>query len=117
MGFKLSSATNEIEVSRVIIEENKPTSIQVNKVKVDHDINDLAHADQDIELMPFDIIFVRDVPEFELQQVVKVEGEVRLPGEYSLIKSNETVYDLIQRTGGVNRGSLPGGCTIIPSGR
>ena len=111
-GFKLSSATNEIEVSRVIIEENKPTSIQVNKVQADHDINALAKSNSDIELMPFDIIFVRDVPEFELQQVIEIEGEVRLPGKYSLIKSNETVYDLISRAGGVTEEAFLSGAQL-----
>jgi protein involved in polysaccharide export with SLBB domain len=111
-GFRLSSATNKIEVSRVLIEENKPTSIQVNKVNASHDINALAQSDNDVELMPFDIIFVRDVPEFELQQVISIEGEVRLPGEYSLIKSNETVYDLVNRAGGVTEEAFLAGAQL-----
>ncbi len=111
-GFKLSSATNEIEISRVIIEENKPTSIQLNKVRANRNITDLAESNDDIRLRPFDIIFVREVPEFRLQQVVALEGEVRLPGEYSLIKSNETVFDLINRAGGITAEAFLAGAQL-----
>ena len=106
-GFKLSSATNDIELSRVIMEANQPTKIQINKVKVERDISELARSDSDIVLQPFDYIYVREVPEFELQQNVILEGEVRFPGEYSLVKSNETLYDLIQRAGGITEEAFP----------
>lgn len=106
-GFKLSSATNEIELSRVIIQDNQPTKIKIEKVRVDRDITELSRSESDIFLQPFDNIFVREVPEFELQQNVLLEGEVRLPGRYSLIKSNETLYDLIQRAGGITEEAFP----------
>jgi len=111
-GFKLSSATNEIEVSRVIIEENKPTTIQLQTVSSVRDINALAKTKDDIELLPFDNIFVREVPEFELQRVITVEGEVTLPGQYSLIKDNETVYDIIHRAGGATEEAFLAGAQL-----
>ena len=112
-GFKLSSSTNEIEISRVIIKDNQPTAIILEKVRVDRDITTLSKSKDDIFLRPFDNIFIREVPEFELQQNVLIEGEVRLPGEYSLIKSNETVYDLLMRAGGVTAEGFPAGAQLF----
>ena len=94
-GFRRSSATNAIEVSRVIIEDNQRTQTIIKTVTLNRDqLTDFGNKEGLFELRPFDNIFVRFVPEFELQQNVRVDGEVILPGEYSLIQENETVYDL-----------------------
>ncbi len=112
-GFKKSSATNNIEVSRVIIQDNQKTETIVKTVSLSRNgINDLGSGDSVFELEPYDNIFVRSVPEFELQQNVIVEGEVVLPGEYSIIKENETVYDLLQRAGGITESAFPAGATL-----
>jgi protein involved in polysaccharide export with SLBB domain len=66
-------------------------------------------------LEPFDNIFVRYVPEFELQQNVTIEGEVTLPGEYSLVKENETVSELIRRAGGLTEESFAQAATLYRS--
>lgn len=105
-GFKRSSATNRIEVSRVIIEDNQPTRTIVEHLTLNRD--DLKNGNRDaFTLKPYDNIFVRYVPQFELQQNVVIRGEVTLPGEYSLIKDNETVFDIIQRAGGLTEEAFP----------
>ena len=105
-GFKRSSATNRIEVSRVIIEDNQPTRTVVEHLTLNRE--DLNNGDHDaFVLEPYDNIFVRYVPRFELQQNVVIRGEVTLPGEYSLVKDNETVYDIIQRAGGLTEEAFP----------
>jgi protein involved in polysaccharide export with SLBB domain len=106
-GFKLSSATNEIEISRVIIRDNEPTKISILKVRSERDVATMSKSDQNVLLQPFDNIFVREVPEFELQQNITIEGEVKFPGKYSLIKSNETVFDIITRAGGITDEAFP----------
>ena len=101
-GFQRSSATNRIEVSRVLIRDNEPTSTVVETVSLDRNqLLNFDDSDNDYSLEPYDNIFVRYVPQFELQQNVTIEGEVVLPGEYSLIKDNETVFDIIQRAEGL----------------
>ena len=45
--------------------------------------------------------------QFELQQNVVIRGEVTLPGTYSLIKDNESVYDIIHRAGGLTEEAFP----------
>lgn len=115
-GFRKSSATNAIEVSRVIVQDNQRTQTIVNTVTLHREqLTDFGNREGLFELQPYDNIFVRFVPEFELQQNVRVDGEVILPGEYSLIQENETVYDIIQRAGGLTEEAFPAGATLYRS--
>lgn len=52
-------------------------------------------------LQPYDNVFIRRVPGWELQRNVVVSGEVRFPGRYSLVRRDERVADVIRRAGGV----------------
>ena len=113
-GFKRSSATNRIEISRVIFEDNSSTKTVIHEVPVQR--NELNKADaNEFVLEPYDNVFVRYVPQYELQQNVVVQGEVTLPGEYSLIKDNETVFDIIQRAGGITEEAFPGAAKLYRS--
>ena len=110
-GLKSSSATNRIEVARVLIRNNEPTETVIHQVAIDR--NQLQKNDgQDFKLEPFDQIFVRYVPRFELQQNVYVHGEVVSPGGYSLMKDNESIYDLIHRAGGITNEAYPAAATF-----
>lgn len=59
--------------------------------------------EKDFQLRPFDIIVLRSVPEFKLQEYVQVSGEVRLPGAYLLPNKKHLFYlsDLIKKAGGI----------------
>ncbi|HDY71544.1 MAG TPA: polysaccharide export protein, partial [Nitrospirae bacterium] len=46
-----------------------------------------------------DYLFIRTVPEWNIDQKVNIEGEVKFPGFY-IIKKNETLSSLIERAGG-----------------
>lgn len=110
-GFKSSSATNRIEVARVVVKNNEPTETVIHQVAIDR--NQLQRADgDDFILEPFDQIFVRYVPRFELQQNVHVYGEVTSPGDYSLMKDNESIFDIVQRAGGVTKEAYPAAATF-----
>lgn len=112
-GFKRSSATNDIEVARVIIRDNEPTKTIIQKISLNRsDIRNFGSNDGLFPLEPFDNIFVRYVPEFELQQNVIIEGEVISPGEYSLVEENESVYQLIRRAGGLTEESFALAATL-----
>jgi protein involved in polysaccharide export with SLBB domain len=111
-GLKRSAATNNIEISRVIIEENRPTRTVVESIALSRD--EILNSDTKgtYALEPFDNVFVRFVPEFELQQNVTLDGEVSYPGDYSLIRENETVFDVIQRAGGLTEEAFPAAATL-----
>ena len=113
-GFKQSSATNRIEVSRVIFEENRSTRTVIHEVSINR--NELGRTGGDSFILePFDNVYVRYVPGFELQQNVVIEGEVVVPGEYALIKDNETVKEIIDRAGGLTKEAFPGAAKLYRS--
>jgi hypothetical protein len=66
-------------------------------------------------LKPYDQVYVRTVPEFEMQQNVSIAGAVKFPGTYALIKENETLVDLLRRAGGPTDESFLEGATLLRS--
>jgi len=70
-------------------------------------------APEDIILAPYDILFVREIPGWKLQEVVKIVGEVKFPGEYALTNPNERFSDLIQRAGGFTDDAFLNGVVFI----
>lgn len=55
---------------------------------------------RDLMLQPYDNVFVRRVPGWELQRNVYVTGEVLFPGRYTLTQRDEKVGSLVARAGG-----------------
>jgi len=54
----------------------------------------------DMELRPFDVLVVKEVPQWSDLEFVTLEGEVRFPGNYP-IKRGETLKSVIDRAGGL----------------
>ncbi len=52
-------------------------------------------------LKHMDRIYVRANPDFESQQTVQVSGEVKFPGIYTILNSNEQLRSIIERAGGL----------------
>lgn len=74
---------------------------------------DLAtNAGADIQLKDNDLLFVRRIPEWQLHRTVVVEGEVEFPGEYVLAAREESLYELLQRTGGFTPSAFPRGIIL-----
>ncbi len=51
-------------------------------------------------LKPFDVVVIRTSPGYEAQKPVAVMGEVLFPGDYSLVKKEERLSDLVRKAGG-----------------
>lgn len=81
----------------------------------------LAHPEDgavgEIELKPYDHVFVRRVPDFELPRVVTVVGEVRFPGSYTLRRKDERLGELVERTGGLQPTAFAAGSRFYRAGR
>ncbi len=110
-GFKLSAATNNVEISRVLIENNKNTNVVVDKLVINRDLSIDGYPDG-YPLQPFDKVSVRYVPEFELQESVVLNGEVQFPGSYSIIDENEKISSIINRAGGLTDEAFPEGASL-----
>lgn len=113
-GFTYFAATNRIDIFRVVINNNEPTKTIVKTIVSDKNLNTI-NAGSDFKLDPFDIVVIRNQPEFQFQQMVKVDGEVKYPGSYALLHPNEKVSDLIQRAGGLTVEAFPEGATLFRS--
>ncbi len=63
-------------------------------------------------LLEEDKVFIREIPEWNEHRVVKISGEVFFPGKYALKSENETLYDLIQRAGGLTSWAFVAGISL-----
>ena len=63
----------------------------------------------EVFLHPYDNIFIRQQPGFEMQHNVKITGEVRFPGSYSLLTRDERLLSVINRAGGLRPQAYPNG--------
>ena len=112
-GLQLSGASNRIEISRLVIQDNEPTETIIATVQVDEDYNIISGSEETLNLQPFDQILARYVPEFEFQQNVEIRGEVRYPGIYPIIGDNEKLSSLIERSGGLTGEAFADGALLF----
>ncbi|WP_055146361.1 SLBB domain-containing protein [Jiulongibacter sediminis] len=59
----------------------------------------------ELTLRPFDQVYVREIANYEEQQIVKIVGQVKYPGEYVIQNRGETIADLVSRAGGLLKGA------------
>src|SRR5262249_51187537 len=60
-------------------------------------------------LKPYDAIMIKWQPDWQLQQVVTVAGEVKYPSQYSLVSRTDRLSDVLKRAGGLTASAFPGG--------
>jgi protein involved in polysaccharide export with SLBB domain len=111
-GFKLAASTNNIEVSRIVIQNNNPTKIIVAKINMDKNLTVINDNYESFVLEPYDNVFVRFIPEFEMQKVINIKGEIKYPGFYTLTSKNERVSNIINRAGGLTDEAFEEGATL-----
>ncbi|MBO6587215.1 MAG: SLBB domain-containing protein [Gracilimonas sp.] len=102
-GFKEEAAPYNIEIARRIPDAGSgEMNNQIAEIITVNIENGLAFDDKldEVELQPFDQVFVRKSPSYEVQQTVRVTGEVMYPGEYTISNRNFRLSDLIEKSGG-----------------
>lgn len=111
MSGGLAEAANMeyIDVARRIRRNtNVQDSTTAELVRVDFDSREDALRSGFL-LEPFDVVSVHTSTGYQVQRMVRIEGEVNMPGEYALLRKDETISDLIRRAGGVTEFAyLPG---------
>jgi len=115
-GLKMEADLLNIEVSRIsfFAEEYKlgdASRVIIKTMQAGKDLK-LTQDQLDFKLTPFDQVFVRMVPDFELPKNLTIVGEVKYPGFYALSKKDEKIDELIKRSGGLNRFSFSEGATL-----
>lgn len=109
-GFTLGAAKSNVDVARRNSENAKEAGDTIATV---FNFN-LEENPQDLnfELAPFDIVFVRVLPNYKQQQTITVEGQVNFPGRYVVEKSVVRISDVIKKAGGVNKDAYVRGATV-----
>ena len=68
------------------------------------------------QLKPYDLVSIRPDPYFRNQKQVTVSGEVLYPGQYTILRSDEKITDILKRAGGLLPNAYPNASQYIRKG-
>jgi protein involved in polysaccharide export with SLBB domain len=108
-GFTFDADPHRIDIARLDFGDGQKLKVTQSTTELS---SRLESVDGSMPLVPYDQVYVRSIPEFELQQIVRVEGEIKYPGNYALLKDKERIYDLIERAGGLTGEAFPEGAKL-----
>lgn len=102
MAGGLTDAANieRIEIARRIRRNINERDSVLSELQIVHFDSKEEALQSDFVLQPFDIVNIRVSTGYLLQKQVRIEGEVRYPGVYTLVSKEERISDLIERAGG-----------------
>jgi protein involved in polysaccharide export with SLBB domain len=95
-GIKYYAFDKEAELTRLTISDKGP---ETSKIIVNLETAMRGDAVANVPLQENDYLFIRTVPEWKLYNIVRVTGEVRFPGAYTIAKG-EKLSSLLERVGG-----------------
>jgi protein involved in polysaccharide export with SLBB domain len=103
-GIKQSAEFGRLEISSIVDLDSarkglKPTRTVVRAYAIQPNLT-LDTAAANVMLKPYDQIFVRQNPTFEMQQNVQINGLVKYPGFYPRLSKFERLSSFIERAGG-----------------
>lgn len=102
-GLLESASTVKIDVARRV--KNPKSMEAANKLAENFTftLKDglIVDGERDFTLQPFDEVFVRNSPGYQVQQSVTATGEVLFEGNYVLSQKGERLSDLVKRAGGL----------------
>jgi polysaccharide biosynthesis/export protein len=81
---------------------------------IDLDLRNLTAgaAASDLAVRPYDVLVIKEVPDWREQEQVELRGEVRFPGTYP-IRRGETLSALVERAGGLTEAAFPAGTVFL----
>ncbi len=98
-GPTISSNPSYMEVFRLQFTPNEAPTRALLKI----DLNQEYEPKGDFKFEPFDIVVIRRIPEFSLQELVSVSGEVNKEGPFVLESKSYHFSDLIEDAGGFTK--------------
>lgn len=116
-GLKPSAEYGSIIVSSIVDIDSsqrglKPTQTIVNSYAINQNL-DIDSVTEKVKLRPYDQVFVRKNPNFNLQENVKIEGHVLYPGTYPKLEEKERLSSFIKRSGGLKENSDASGAKLF----
>ena len=110
-GFKEGASLQRVELSRRI-KQFEGDSSQYSVVNV-IDVDENYGSNVNLLLRPFDVVNIRKLPFYKEQRIVNIEGQVMYPGQYTIVNQNETLSNLIKRSGGPTNSAFLEGAILI----
>lgn len=116
-GIKQTAEFGRLEISSIVDMDSamkglKPTRTIVRSFAIQPNLK-LDSVAATVQLRPFDQIYVRKNPTFELQQNVELRGLVKYPGRYARLDQYETVSSYIDRAGGLKDNANISGAVLF----
>ncbi|HUR30889.1 MAG TPA: SLBB domain-containing protein, partial [Saprospiraceae bacterium] len=115
-GFKFGADYERIDIARAEMNHGQEMRMTQYSAQLPIDFNLNQSNDNSLPLMPYDHVYVRTIPEFDLQQTVTLSGEVKYPGTYAILQENERISDIIERAGGLTDEAFPLGAKFYRQG-
>ena len=114
-GIHDQSFIQKMDLNKVELVRRDP--LQEYPIIYEIDVNSILNGDkeQNLLLKNWDVIFVRGNINFEPPESVKISGEVRSPGIYTLVRQIETLNDIINRAGGYTSRAFKKGIKVFRS--
>lgn len=103
-GLREEALLSNIEIARRLQYTDERDSTYNKKAKIyTFNIENglLVKEGQNFALQPFDVITIKRNPDFSDVSIVRISGEVKYPGNYSMESRNDRLSDLIARAGGL----------------
>ena len=102
-GLLESASTVKVDVARRIKNPKSLTGLTKLAENFTFTLKDglIVDGKPDFTLEPYDEVFVRNSPGYQVQQNVTVTGEVLFEGNYVLSQKGERLSDLVKRAGGL----------------
>lgn len=117
-GFREGAYLDQIEINRPIRYQGVSTKAQkYDKIYISlmkgADLEQINYTAEDtlralkkarnFKLQHRDIIRIKKDPDFESADFINITGEVYFPGQYTLLKRKESLYNMIKRAGGLRQ--------------
>jgi protein involved in polysaccharide export with SLBB domain len=116
-GLKPSAEYGRLEISSIVNMDSaqvglKPTRTVIKSYAIQTNLQ-IDNEASKVMLKPYDQVFVRKNPTFELQQNVELRGLVVYPGLYSRLDKYERLSSYIERAGGVKENANLEGAVLL----
>ena len=104
-GLLESASTVKVDVSRRLKDSHATEATDSLSRLYTFEIKDgfVVDGDADFILEPYDNVYVRRSPSYNIQNHVRVEGEILFPGTYALAQKNSRLSDLVKQAGGASQ--------------
>jgi protein involved in polysaccharide export with SLBB domain len=114
-GFTDGATSKRVEIARRLYnDESNDKSTEIIVLNI---LKDLSPTENLPKLKAFDRIFIRNLPNYEVQQLVQISGEINYPGQYAIENKSERLSDIIDRAGGVRNEAFIHGARLYRQNR